>query len=182
MAVNFWWRSLFSRELEHPEIFLSKEYIANRVVRHLVMTKMDRCLSAICQFAQSYYEGKLWPVHNTFVETDLARADDGEVAKRLFELRMDHVYMVRTFGRAGCFRAGSLDLNLVSLTLALAAYRRRRCDNDERFERVLVRAARGDGARLRRRLTEDLSPPSAAILADQFDRIRSEFFQEFYPG
>ena len=181
VAVNFWWRSLFSRELEHSEIFLSKEYIANRVVRHLVMTKTDCCLSGICNFAERYYEGKLWPDHNTFVVTDLVRADDGEVAKRLFELRMDRVYMVQTFGRAGCFRAGSVDLNLVSLTLALAAYRRRFSENDERFERVLVRAARGDGARLRRRLTEDLSPPSAALLADQFDRLPREFFQDFYP-
>ena len=80
------------------------------------------------------------------------------VAKRLFELRIDPVYMVQKFGRAGCFRAESVDLNLVSLTLALAACRRPGGKTTTIRTRS-VRAVLADGARLRRRLTKDLSPP-----------------------
>ena len=49
------------------------------------------------------------------------------------------------------------------------------------FTLILDQVARADGERFGRRLTKDLSPTSAAILADQFDRLPCEFFQDFYP-
>lgn len=182
VAVNYWWRSLFSRELECDEIHLTTDYIAARVFRHLVMKGTKHKLTKICEFATDYYygDGRLWSSDDTFVKAvkaDLVRVDDRDVADRLFELQIDDIYMVKTLGLTGCFRAGSVDLNIVSLTLALAASHH----DIQQFTLILDQVARADGERFGRRLTKDLSQTSAAILADQFDRLPCEFFQDFYP-
>ena len=57
VAVNYWWRSLFSRELECDEIHLTTDYIADRVFRHLVMKGTKHKLTKICEFATDYYYG-----------------------------------------------------------------------------------------------------------------------------